>query len=124
MKAALHQDAASSQFEHRLNFPVNLLKAQDVPFRRSGLAVKGTERTDGRTDVTVVNITIDDVGDDVVRMQAPAKPVRQLLNGFERRLFGELKVLRPAEVITLFYSFGELSNAHLQVLTSSIERND
>src|SRR5687768_10683014 len=104
MKAALHQDAAAPQIECLLNLLINLFKAQDVPFRRSGLAVKGTERTDRRTDVAVVNIAVNDVGDDVVRMQAPAKPVRQLLNGFERGIFRELKVLRPSEVLVLFYS--------------------
>ena len=42
--------------------------------------------------------------------------VRQLLDGVERRVPGEPKVLQPGEVVTLFYSFRQAGEWTLRFL--------
>ena len=51
---------------------VQLLSRQNITFRAVRFTVERTEIADRGTDIGVVDIAIDDVGDDIFRMQAAA----------------------------------------------------
>src|SRR4030095_14573957 len=71
METSLHQDPAATQFESLFHLLVNVFETQNVAFRRSGLAVERAESANRRAYVAIVNVSVDNVGDDVIWVQAP-----------------------------------------------------
>ena len=55
----------------------DLLEAQDVSLMVLGTSVKRVELAIGNTDIGVVDVSIDDVGNHVLRMMAPTRRVRE-----------------------------------------------
>ena len=72
MQSALHQNARAAQRNRLVNLRADFIDGADVSIRRTGPAIECAEGADNVADICVVDVAIDDVGDDVVRMAAPA----------------------------------------------------
>src|SRR5579884_2261090 len=70
MNAPLHQDAGSSKLQGLFDFLVDYMVGQDVGFGVALYTVKRTKRAELFADVRVINIAVDDVTNDIIRMQA------------------------------------------------------
>src|SRR4051812_45639307 len=80
MQAPLHEDAGPAQVYSLLNLLQNLLDAQNVAVAFLGLplsTVESTERAGHPADVRVVDVPVDDVRDDVARMEPAADLIRR-----------------------------------------------
>src|SRR5437879_2609139 len=86
MQTALHQNACAAERDRLVDLFANLFKRAHVSVGCAGPAVERAERADDVANVRVVNVSIDDVGDDVVRVLALANLVsrRAYLRDFER----------------------------------------
>ena len=76
MQPALHQNARAAQRDRLVNLFANFIERAHISVRRAGPAIEGAERADDVADVRVVDVAVDDVGDDVVGMLALANLVR------------------------------------------------
>src|SRR5262249_29360755 len=70
MKPTLHQNSCATQRDRLINLLTDFFYGPDVSVRRTGTSVKSTERADHVAHIRVVDIAIDDVRDDVVRVPA------------------------------------------------------
>ena len=68
MKATLHQNSGTAKRNRLVNLFANLIDRPHVRIGRSRPAIKRAERTNNITNVCVVDIPVDDVGDDVLGM--------------------------------------------------------
>src|SRR2546423_8176410 len=75
MYAALHEDSGSTQRERLLDFFVNDMVGENVSFGVALHTVKRAEGAEFFADIRVIDIPIDDVTDDVFRMQALPDPI-------------------------------------------------
>ena len=74
MQAPLHQYARPAKLDGLMNLVVNSLEIEDVPlfgFWSLKWAIEGTESAVLSAVVCVIDVAIDDVGDDSVRMELP-----------------------------------------------------
>ena len=78
--AALQQQLHAADRDRLVDLAEQLVEAQDVAFRRSDGSIERAEVALRDADVRVVDVAVDDVGDDAVRMLAraharrPARP--------------------------------------------------
>src|SRR5918995_469947 len=77
METALQQDLVAAEGEGLLDLLGELLLAEQIPLLRRQVAVEGTERALGDTHVRVVDVAVDDVGDQALRVQALADGIGQ-----------------------------------------------
>src|SRR5262245_4639392 len=70
MNTALHENSRPSQHERFLDFLVDHVVGKNISLWIAFDSVKRAERAELFTHVSVINIAIDDVADDVVRMDA------------------------------------------------------
>src|SRR3954471_6242536 len=75
--AALEQQLPTAKRDGLVDLPEDLLEPEHVSFRRSHGTVKGTEVTAGDADVRVIDVAIDDVGDDTSGVLARAHRVSE-----------------------------------------------
>ena len=75
MQAALHQHARAAEIEGLLNLLEDDVDAVDVAFRVAHRTVEGAEAAVLRAEVGVVDIAVDDVGDDAFGMELAAQRV-------------------------------------------------
>src|SRR5437870_11851640 len=68
MQPTLHQNAGASERDRLVNLRANLIYRAHVGVGRARPAIECAERADDVTYIRIVNVSIDDVGDDVVRM--------------------------------------------------------
>src|ERR1700716_2145846 len=68
MQTALHQDASSAERNRFINLVADFVDGADVSVRRTRPPVESTEGANYVADIRVVDIAVDDVSDDVVRM--------------------------------------------------------
>ena len=68
MQSALHQNARPTERDRFVNLRANLIDRAHVGVGRARPAIECAERADDVTYIRIVNVSIDDVGDDVVRM--------------------------------------------------------
>src|SRR5438552_106443 len=68
MQSTLHQNAGASERDRLVNLRANLIYRAHVGVGRTWPAIERAESADDVADVRIVNVSIDDVGDDVVRM--------------------------------------------------------
>jgi len=68
MQSALHQNAGAAEGYCLVNLSQNLIHRAHVGVGRAGPAIECAERTDDVADIRVIDVAIDDVGDDVIRM--------------------------------------------------------
>ena len=71
-KSALHQDAGAAERNRFINLVADFVERADVSVRRARPAVESTEGTNYVADIRVVDIAVDDVGDDVVGVSSLA----------------------------------------------------
>src|ERR1044071_9569582 len=70
MKSALHQNARAAKRNGLIYLLANFVNRADVSFRVSRSAIKRAEGADDVADVRIVDIAINDVGDDAFRIKA------------------------------------------------------
>src|SRR5260370_42644506 len=73
MQSALHQDTRPTERNRFVNLRANLIDRAHVGVRGAWPAIERTERTEDVADIRIVNVSIDDVGDDVIGMARLAK---------------------------------------------------
>ena len=76
MQSALHQHAGAAERDRLIDLFANGLDGLHVGIRRAWPPIESAERADHIADIRVVDVAIDDVGDDVVGMAALANLVR------------------------------------------------
>src|ERR1700694_5762052 len=76
MQPALHQHSRTAERDGLVNLRANLIHRAHISVRGTGPSIKGAEGADHVADVGVVDVSIDDVGDDVVRVTALANLIR------------------------------------------------
>src|SRR5437016_3699961 len=76
MQPTLHQHAGAAERNRLVDLFANLFYRAHVSVGRAWPAIECAEGADDVADVRVVDIAINDVGDDVVRVAAPANFVR------------------------------------------------
>ena len=72
MQSALHEHASTAQRDGFVDLLADFFKRPDVSVRRAGSSVESTERANYIANVRVVDIAVDDVGDDVIGMSSLA----------------------------------------------------
>ena len=75
VQSALHQHARATQRDRLVNLLANFVERAHVSIGRAGPPIERAERADNVADVRVIDVAIDDVGDDVVRVTPPANLV-------------------------------------------------
>ena len=75
MQSALHQNAGAAQVDGLLNLVEDHFLRMHVAFRMAHGPVEGAEAAIFRAEIRVVDVAIDDVADDAVRMQLAAHRV-------------------------------------------------
>src|SRR5207237_1592805 len=70
MQSSLHQHAGTAQLDRLVDFFANLVDRAYVSVRRAGPAIECAESTDHVADIRVIDVAIDDVGDNVAGMTA------------------------------------------------------
>src|SRR5437870_9121308 len=76
MNSSLHQDPCASERNGLFDLFMDHVVRQNIGFRIASDAVKVEKCTELLTYVCVIDIAIDDVTDDVIRMPAPSNIVR------------------------------------------------
>src|SRR5205814_9710990 len=76
MNSSLHQDSGASERNGLFNLLMDHVVRQNIGFRIAFDAVKGAKCTELLTYICVIDVAIDYVTDDVIRMPAPANTVR------------------------------------------------
>ena len=71
MQPALHQNARAAEGDRLVDPFADLLDRMDVCVRLARPPVERTERADDVADVRIIDVTVDDVGDDVGRILPP-----------------------------------------------------
>src|SRR5215207_2189698 len=90
---ALQQQLPASELDRLVDLAEDLLEAQDVAVARSNHAVERAEVTAGDTDVGVIDVAVDDIGDDPARMLPGTDPVGELTEQRGRRVQVQLGCL-------------------------------
>jgi hypothetical protein len=75
VQAALHQDARAAERDSLVNLLANLFDGADVGVWFAGATVEGAESADDVADVRVIDVAINDVGDDARRVSSLANLV-------------------------------------------------
>ncbi len=68
MKPALHQHAGTAEVDRFIDAFADLVDGMNICVRLSGPAVKRAKRADDVADVGIINVAIDDVGNDIARI--------------------------------------------------------
>src|SRR2546423_231551 len=63
MQSTLHQHARAAERNRLVNLRANLIDRAHVSIGRTRPAIKRAERADDVTDIRIINVSIDDVGD-------------------------------------------------------------
>ena len=66
VQSALHQHTGAAERDRLVDLFANLIHRPHVGVRRAGPAIECAECTDDVADVRVIDVAIDDVGDDIV----------------------------------------------------------
>ncbi len=70
MQSALHQDAGAAECNCFVDLFANLVDGANVSVRCSRPPIKRAEGANYVADIRVIDIAIDDIGDDIVRVSA------------------------------------------------------
>jgi hypothetical protein len=76
MQTTLHQDASAAECDRFVDLGADLFERADVSIRCTWPAIERAESADYVANVCVVDVAIDDVSDDVVRVTARPDFVR------------------------------------------------
>ncbi len=72
MQPALHQHAGAAEIDRFVDAFTNLLDRMHISVRLSWPSVKSAERADDVANVGVIDVAVDDVGDDIAGIFALA----------------------------------------------------
>ena len=97
VQPALEQDLVPAQGQRLLDLGRELLLGQQVPLARRQVAVERAEGALGDADVRVVDVAVDDVGDDALRMEPLAHGVGEQAQLQQVGLAEERDPLLPGE---------------------------
>ena len=86
MEPALKEDLFSPKRQGLIDLLSELVFGQNVAVLRGQVPVEGAKRALSGADVRVVDIAVDDVGDEALRVQAPAHRVGEFAQGQEVRV--------------------------------------
>ena len=75
VQAALHQDAGPAKRNRLVYLLINFVERADVGFRVARSAIERAESADDVADVRIIDVAVDDVGDDAFWMASPANLV-------------------------------------------------
>ncbi len=105
MKPALHQDAGSAKGNRLINLRADLVERPHISVGSARPAIESAERADDIADIRVVDVAIDDVGDDVVGMLALPNFIGGSANrGYVMRLKqGRALICRHAPAVKHFF---------------------
>ena len=95
--AALQQQLPAAERDRLVDLAEDLVEAEDVAFGRSDRPVERAEVAARNADVRVVDVAVDDVGDDPVGMLACADAVGETAKQRRRRVQVELERLGAIE---------------------------
>src|SRR5262249_54754205 len=90
----------------------DLLEPQDVPVRRAYLAVERAEVALGHADVGVVDVAVDDVGDDALGMFAGTDSIGESSEQARRRVHVQVERLLTIEPAAGLYLRLEFRDRH------------
>src|ERR1700730_7216187 len=65
MQSALHQDTGAAERNCFIDFCANLVQSADVSVRCARPSVEGTEGTNNVADIRVIDVAINDVGNNI-----------------------------------------------------------
>src|SRR5882672_321219 len=68
MQAALHQNAGAAECDRFIDLLADFLQCPDISVRRTWPAIESAEGANYIANIRVIDIAVDYVGDDVVRM--------------------------------------------------------
>ena len=94
--AALQQQLHAAERDRLVDLAEDLLEAEHVALARSDRPVERAEVAARHADVRVVDVAVDDVGDDAVGMLARADAVGELAEQRQRRVVIQLERLGGA----------------------------
>src|SRR5262249_13343257 len=100
METSLHQHAGSAQRDSFIDLCADFFHRPDVSVRRPRPAIERTESAHDVADVRVVDIAIDDVSDDVVRMTAAPNLVGSRANAGYVVRFKQFRTIVSTEAAT------------------------
>ena len=93
--AALQQQLVPADGNRLVDLPEDLLEAEHVAFAVADWPVERAEVAARDADVRVVDVAVDDVGDDAIRMLAGADAVSERTQQMRRRVAIQLAAPRP-----------------------------
>src|SRR2546423_5083303 len=76
MQSSLHQHTSAAECDRLVDLFANLIHRAHVRVGRAGAAIECAERADDVADVRVIDVAIDDVGDDVIWMTTLTNLIR------------------------------------------------
>src|SRR6185312_439461 len=76
MQSALKKQAGAAEINRFLDFVEDHLAGQDVAFLMAQRPVERAEAAILRAEVRVVDVAVNDIGNDAIRMQLPAEGIR------------------------------------------------
>src|SRR5678815_1229199 len=100
MQTTLHQHARAAERDRLVNLLADLVERADVSIGCARATIERAERAHDVADVRVIDIAIDDVSDDVVRMAARAYLVGSSAHPRDIVRFEELRALLNAHAPT------------------------
>src|SRR6266404_2279445 len=92
--SALHQNLHAADCLELVDLAADFLERQQVPLGMFGAPIERAELAVGDADVRVIDVSVDDVRDDVLGMQLPPDVIRELAQLEQRGALVELEV-RP-----------------------------
>ena len=97
---ALQQELTAADADGLVDLAEDLVEPQHVPVGRADLPVERAEVAARHADVGVVDVAVDDVGDDAIRMTARARGIGQPAQDLRRRLGVQRKRLLTCQPFT------------------------
>src|SRR5690349_10117914 len=112
MQTALHQHAGAAERDRLVDLLADLVERADVSVRRTGATIERAERADDVADVRVVDVAIDDVCAEVVRMSARAYLVGRSAHPRDVVRFKKLRALIRGHPLTSEHPVQDRLNIH------------
>src|SRR5258706_2192296 len=110
--STLQQQLDASDRDGLVDFSEQLVEAEDVALRGSDFPVERAEVTFRNADVGVVDVPVDDVGDDAARMFSLTDVVGELAKHRGRRRAIQLERFGRVDAATRPYFLNKVRNRH------------
>src|SRR5262245_4659388 len=84
--AALQQELVAADGNRLVDLPEDLLETEDVPFAVANLTIERAEVAARHAHIRVIDVAVDDVGDDAIRMFAGTDAIGKRAKQMRRRM--------------------------------------